>query len=333
MQIIERPERELVHFGSVKIIYRVDDKTLAFKHTNNFSLFDVGPHPQQIPGMGRAVLRCSMASDRIAKTIGVRTCVIGQEDKDTILVREFQTPKGRPLRPDETDVMIPLEWIDRDYVSGSLARAFKAGEKRPTDYGFGSNNSDKLPLDGTELPFPHHEATTKWEDVDRQMDLEETLAYAGVTRLEWDRAWRVIAKLNGALALAAAAAGFKRLDGKKEMAFSGPAKELVVIDAFGNPNEDRYAPIETLRPGNVDHYSKEWLRQLFIKKGYKKVLDAAREQNLPDPEYPPLTDEEIAEARRRYEIFAGLYEAAVNRILGANERRLEFFDAGFARKP
>lgn len=310
--------REIVHVGSVKDIERVDKTTLGFRHTDRFSVFDVGPHPQQIPGMGKAVFRCTMASDRVAKAIGIRTSILGYDDERTILVKEFDTPKGRPLRPDETNVMIPLEFIDREFVSGRLAREFKSGEKRPTEYGFASDEPNRIPQEGTQLPFPHYEVTTKWEDVDRPMDLEEALKFAGITCLEWVSAWRIIAHLNGALSLAAAAAGYERLDGKKELAFGNTRQELVVIDSAGNPNEDRYTPKHTLDPGNVDHWSKEFLRQIFIKNGYKKALDEARRLGQPDPPYPRLSDEDIAEVSRRYTVFADQYERAADRMFAIN---------------
>ncbi|MDO8594435.1 MAG: phosphoribosylaminoimidazolesuccinocarboxamide synthase [bacterium] len=308
-------QRPFVHQGSVKVIERENLTTIAFRHTDKFSVFDVGSHPQEIPRMGNAVFRCSMASDRLLKAAGLQTAVVGQDDGDVILVHEVSTPKDRPLLPSETNVMPRIEWLDRDYVAGSLGRDFRSGKKKPSDYGFAD---ESVPPDGTRLPFPHHEATTKWEDVDRPMTNEETLAYAGLTVFQWRQGWRVINYANGILGIAAKAAGFRRLDGKKEMALVMVNGILMwmFIDALGNPNEDRYAPSDTLRPGYIDHYSKEWLRQLFIANGYKKVLDEARKAGQPDPDYPLLKDEDITEASRRYTLFADSYEAAVNRILG-----------------
>ncbi|MES2088151.1 MAG: phosphoribosylaminoimidazolesuccinocarboxamide synthase [Patescibacteria group bacterium] len=324
--------RELIHQGSVKDIYEVDAQTLAFVHTNNWSAFDIGRCSQPIPEMGKAVVRATMASNRIATAVGVQTCILEQEDEWTILVRRFNTLKGLALNPGETDVMVSLEWIDREAVSGNLNRDFISGKRKPTDFGFESDGSDKLPTEGTLLPFPSHEVTTKWEDVDRPIaTTEEALAYAGITLTEWRSVWRVINRLNGALALAARSAGFTRLDGKKEIALSGRKRHPVVIDSFGTPNEDRYALTKTLKPGQVEHYSKEYLRQLLIEKGFKKALDITRSHGLPNPKYPILTEDEIGEVGRRYRNFAAMYEAGVNRILGSTCRAREIFDAGISQ--
>lgn len=310
-------ELPIVHTGSVKIIRRDSEKVLAFEHTDKFSVFDCGPHPQEIPEMGVNLCRMNVSSFKVAQALKIPTHFIAKKDERTIFVREFATPKDRPLNPGETDVMLPLEWIDRSHVSGSLRRAFLESKKKPTDYGFRSDDRYIIPTEGDPLPFPVHECTTKWEKVDRPLTVKEaTVLIGGITEVEWHRSWAIIDRLNGALSLAAKAAGFTRLDGKKELAFSGPKRQIVVIDAFGNPHEDRYAPTLRLEQGEVIHFSKEFLRQLFIKNGFFATVKEARKANQPDPPYLPLPAEDILEASRRFKILADAYEVAVNNMVG-----------------
>ncbi|MEO8638039.1 MAG: phosphoribosylaminoimidazolesuccinocarboxamide synthase [Candidatus Taylorbacteria bacterium] len=317
MDIDDRPTEQLsiVHHGSVKIIRRAGEHVLAFEHTDRFSVFDCGPHPQEIPGMGEALCRCNVAGFKIAAALCIPTHFIREKDGRTILVREFATPKDRPLYPEETDVMIPLEFIDRERVSGSIRRALESGKKKPTNYGFASNDFDKLPREGTPFPFPVHECTTKWEKVDRPLEDDEAMRLGGISREEWQRAWALIDRLNGALSLAARASRFTRLDGKKELAFMGPERQIVFIDAFGNPHEDRYAPTAELEEGIVIHHSKEFLRQLFVQNGFYADVQKARAAGEADPPYPSLTTEQIGEASERFSRFSLHYEQAVGRIV------------------
>ena len=67
--------------------------------------------------------------------------------------------------------------------------------------------------------------------------------------------------------------------------------------------------------GSVVHYSKEYLRQIFIANGYFARLEAARAAGEPEPDYPDFTPEQIAGVSRRFTIVAETYPAAVDSIL------------------
>ncbi len=311
---ILKADRLLIHEGSVKNIYDAGNGVMALVHGDTFSAFDVGRSKQLIPGMGRSVLRATVATFRIAERIGISTHYLGQEDDDTILVRRFSTPQDRPLRPDETDAMVRLEFIRRKYVSGRRAREYKAGTRKPTQDGFPTDNP--MP-DGTLLPCPTHEVTTKWEDEDIEIcDLPRVLEYSGITETEWWRVWTLVDTLDGAIDIAARAAGFEHFDSKKEFALVGPGRLWMLIDAAGTQNEDRFVSRVKLGHGIVEHWSKEFLRQLLIEKGFKKAVEDARTRGDTLPDYPQFSDAEVGEIARRYNKFADAYEDAVDGIVG-----------------
>src|SRR3989338_9105750 len=311
---IPKSQRQVLYTGSVKTIYDAGNGLMGLVHNDTWSAYDRGRSKQLIPGMGRSVMRSTIASARIAHANGIPTHFVGQEDDETILVRRYDTPKDRPLLLDEVDVMIRLEFIRRKIVSGRRAREYANGTRKPTQDGF---PTDDVVPDGTPFPCPTHEVTTKWEKEDLQIHaIERILSYAGITADEWERAWVLVDTLSGALDLAAQAAGFTRLVGKMELAVVGPKgpgvkRKLVVIDGFGTQIEDRFSPTATRKPGLVDHWSKEWMRQRLIRKGIKRALDEARAKAWELPDYPILTDEEVAEIARRYSEFADAYEKAV----------------------
>src|SRR3989338_3086240 len=104
----------------------------------------------------------------------------------------------------------------------------------------------------------------------------------------------------------------------------------MLIDSAGTQNEDRFVPRAKLQEGIVEHWSKEYLRQLLIGKGFKKMVEAARDRGdstLPD--YPIFSEEEETEIMRRYNGFADAYRKAVDTVFGSSGRRREFFDPGF----
>ena len=316
---IPKNERSLLYTGSVKRLFDAGNGLMSVTHDDDtYSAFDVGRSEQALKGMWRALLRTSVDTYRLAEAVGIQTHFVGQEDEDTLLVRRFETPKDRPLRPDETDVMVRLEFIRRKYVSGRRAREYKAGTRKPTQDGFATD--DHVP-DGTILPCPTHEVTTKWEDEDLEIqDLQRILEYAGITAVEWERVWTLVDTLDGAIDLAAARAGFDHLDSKKEFALVGPGRHWMLIDSAGTQNEDRFAPRAKLQEGVVEHWSKEYLRQLLIAKGFKVQVDEARKRGGAElPKYPIFSELEVVEIMSRYNGFADRYRTAVNIILGSSE--------------
>lgn len=294
---------ELVHSGSVKEVYRKKAGLLAFQFTPYFSVFDVGRHPQAIPGKAEAVCACAVRSLEIAARVGVPTHFVEQMDETTILVREAQVITERKLTKTDTNFVVPLEFISRFRVAGSILRDFRARNKRPTNYGF---PTDELPSQGTPFAWPIHQITTKFEHVDRELAYEESLALAGLIPQDLEEYWAMIDRLNGAIGLAFDEAGYVHLDGKMECVM-GPGREKFIADVFGTPDEDRFCPAADLAQGIIVHYSKEHIRELFIESGYYAEVTAARKQQLPDPAYPYLNDGEIEEISRRYIAVAEAY--------------------------
>lgn len=299
--------RALVHSGSVKDIFEDPSVpgTLVFRYSDRFSVFDCGPHPQEIPGMGVALCACSVVSFKAALVVGVRTHFICSLDERTIRVKRYELGGG-----DEPVRRLPLEFIDRQYLSGSLLRDFLIGKKNPRNYGF----SETEPLyEGKLLPWPIHQITTKLEKVDRPLNAAEACTLAEVFPEELAKIWSVIDALNSALALVAKTAGYVRFDGKKEVALDNG--RVVIIDAFGNPHEDRFVPANLFLQNRITHHSKEYLRQIFIKNGFYEKVKAARATNAPQPEYPLLSDGEIAEASEMFATVAESFERAAALVL------------------
>lgn len=295
---------ELIRKGSAKDILRCDQETIAFRFTPYFSVFDVGRNDYKIPGKTEAMCACAVKSFEIAETIGVPTHFMEQIDPVTIRVRESQIITDRALTSRDENHLVPLEWIYRLRVAGSIYRDFRSGKKKPENYGLPANI---IPEEGAPFPWPVHMITTKFEEgTDRELSDEEACHMAGITVQDRDQYWSMIDRLTGAIALVLAGAGFALLDGKMEC-IMGPGRQKMIGDVFGTPDEDRPCLAAELEEGEVIHYSKEYIRQLFIEMGYYDKLKKAREAGQPDPPIPRLQPEEIEEASNRYIVFAQSY--------------------------
>lgn len=296
---------ELIHHGSVKDIFRLDECTLAFRFTNRFSVFDCGAHPQEIPGKAEAVCSAALTSFMIAQKVGVPTHFLEQMDDVTLRVQELGIIADRPLKNTEENYVVPLEWITRFAVAGSLLRDLQNGAESPAKYGFHHHD---VPSEGTPLRWPVHQLTTKFEKVDRKLSEGEAMDLAGIGYNDIIQFRSMIDRLDGALALAFHRAGFAHFDGKKECGL-GFNREKMIVDVFGTPDEDRPVLLVALAKGEVEHYGKEFLRKHFIEMGFYGQVKKAREEGRPDPPYPSLPEEIIAEAARRYDTFALNYWA------------------------
>jgi phosphoribosylaminoimidazole-succinocarboxamide synthase len=293
--------------GSAKDIYRVDKKSLAFRFNKLFSVFDVGRSKDEIPGKDIALCACAVRSFEIAKQIGVPTHFMEQLDEITIRVKEFKIITDRPLTLKDTNYVVPIEWIDRERVAGSIRRSFVDGTKNPEDYGL---RKGKIPEEGALFPYPIEHPTTKFEDVDRDITVAEVCRLGGITLKDYDEFWSMIHRLNGAIDLKMFEAGFIKLDGKKECGM-GPRRRKMIVDVFGTPDEDRPSKIID---GEVIHYSKEYPRQIFIEMGYYNAVNKARKLKRRVPPIPRLLEDQIAEISWRYRQVARAY-AGVNIVV------------------
>lgn len=302
---------ELIRNGSSKDIFALPGtKDIAFRCLNTFSLFDVGRASYEIPKKGLAICACAVESFHIASSIGVPTHFVERLDPITIRVHRAQTITDRHLTQADTNYVVPAEWIYRLRDSGSIHRDFTAGSKKPEDYGLPAGI---IPKEGTPFPWPIHHFTTKFEKTDRDITFADACAMAGITEKDALEFWSMIDRLTGAIGFELNASGFALVDGKMEC-LMGPNREKLIGDVFGTPDEDRFCLLDALEDGRVEHYSKEYLRQLFIKMGYYDELKAARKAKQSDPPIPRLPENQIEEASRRYiavaEAYSGMSIAA-----------------------
>jgi len=294
----------LLRKGSSKDILGIDEETIAFRNTNHFSVFDVGRSKDKIPGKAKAITACAVKSFDIASILGIPTHFIEQLDDVTIRVKKANTIENRYIAGDKANYIIPVEFIYRLFEAGSLHRGFVDGTKNPKDYGL---PADEKPRVGRPLPYIVHHPTTKFEAIDRDISSNNELCLmSGMTMDDLAKCWSMIDHFIGAVRIILSNAGFVTLDGKLELRMN-ERRAIEIADVTITPDEDRPVPKDKLEQGIIEHYSKEYLREYFIKIGYFKALKAARATNQSNIPLPPLPADIIEEASKRYIVFAEAY--------------------------
>jgi len=192
--------------------------------------------------------------------------------------------------------LIPLEWICRWYVAGSLYDRVKEGKIQAKDLGFASGHTIRS---GEPLPEPFIEVSTKLEKTDRLLKKEEALHISGLSSQEYEDAREVVLKIDEDIGRSVASRGLIHVDGKKELAFDD-AREIMVIDVYGTADEDRFWDKACYEQGEFVDLSKEYVRQYYRQTGYKDQLYNARDAGQNEPPIPALPPEVVQETSRIY---------------------------------
>jgi phosphoribosylaminoimidazole-succinocarboxamide synthase len=285
-----------VRRGKVKEIYEVSPSELEFRFTDDISVFD--KHiPSEIPHKGETLARTAAHWFELSGRLGVRHHFLGLEGPTAMRVRRVQVvPNPRTLGPHPKNYLVPLEFILRYYVAGSLWDRVKAGKVTSRELGFPEGAALAY---GQPLPEPHYEVTTKLEPIDRLLTTPEALELAAIDRKQLESAKETILRIDAAMSKEIEPRGLLHVDGKKEFAIDTEGA-LMLVDTFGTADEDRFWDKGAYERGKQVEFSKEFVRQHYRTTGYYDTLTAAREAKEPEPPIPPLPPLLVDEVSRLY---------------------------------
>jgi phosphoribosylaminoimidazole-succinocarboxamide synthase len=287
-------ERKLLMKGKVKEAYDLGDR-LEFLFTDNISVFDK-VIPTQIPFKGETLSREGVYWFDRAARMGIKTHFLEHLPPAGMLCRKVDILQPESITPQSKNYLIPLEWICRWYVAGSLYDRVKEGKLSASDLGYPSGHKVKL---GEPLPEPFLEVSTKLEKTDRLLKKDEALQISGLSPQEYDQAREIVLRIDEDIGRSVSSRGLIHADGKKELAFD-ENRQIMVIDVYGTADEDRFWDKARYEAGELVDLSKEYVRQHYRQSGYKDRLYAAREAGLPEPAIPALPPEVVAETSRIY---------------------------------
>ena len=290
------PAPKYLRRGKVKEVYEVSPTELEFRFTNDISVFD--KHiPSEIPHKGETLARTAAHWFELCGRLKVPHHFLRLSGPTAMRVRRVQVvPKPRTLGPHPKNFLIPLEFIVRYYVAGSLWDRVRAGKVRADALGFPSGHT---PAYGERLPEPMFEVTTKLEPVDRLLDWPEALELAALDRREMDAIREMILRIDAAMAAEVEPRGLLHVDGKKELAVDAEGTTMVV-DTFGTADEDRFWDRDAYQRGRQVEFSKEFVRQHYRTSGYFDLLTKARDAGAAEPPIPALPPLLVDEVSRLY---------------------------------
>ena len=307
----------------------------AFVFTDDYSVFDWGKMPDEIPDKGASLCAMGAFNFELLADEGVPTHyrgVVDPESGEVVPLAEADEPPTEmaidltqvPDLPHEgraydyeafhaaagDNYLVPLEVVFRNSVPvGSSLRS----RTDPADHGL---DFEEWPEGVVQLEEPIVEFSTKYEESDRYLDREEADRIAGLADVAELEA--VAREVNRVVTERAAEADLVHEDGKIECCyFDG---EVRVADVVGTFDENRFAfHGQQVSKEFVRQYHKrtqpEWVEAVEAAKREARERDVADWKSLCDRDPEPLADEVVTAAR-------DLYAAGTNAYVGR-----ELFDA------
>ncbi len=288
---------KLIRKGKVKEVYETENENeLEFFFTNHISVFDK-VIPSNIPSKGETLCRTSSYWFMVAENIGVKTHFIKTTGPNRMRVKKVDVIKDySKLNEKTTNHLIPLEFICRYYIAGSLFDRIKNKEIKNETLGFNPDYNVKY---GDKLPTPFFEVTTKLEKTDRNIGLDEALRISRLSKDEYEKIKEIFFRIDNEINSAVRQRGLIHVDGKKEFAFD-ENRDIMLIDTFGTADEDRFWDADKYEKGEFVELSKEYVRQYYREINYHEKLMSARKNGLPEPDIPALPHDKIQKVSRLY---------------------------------
>ncbi|ELY99216.1 phosphoribosylaminoimidazolesuccinocarboxamide synthase [Natrialba asiatica] len=297
----------------------------SFVFTDDYSVFDWGKMPDQIPEKGASLCTMGAFNFELLESEGVPTHYRGVvENGEVVPLEDASRPPWQmaidltqvPDLPNDgreydyehyhdtagTNYLIPLEIVFRNEVPiGSSLRS----RTEPADHGL---EFDTWPDEPVDLDDPIVEFSTKYEESDRYLDRAEADAIAG--RADIDALAELAREVNRIITDQADSAGLDHQDGKIECLYYDG--EIRVADVVGTFDENRFSYEGTqLSKEVLRQYHKrtqpEWVQAVEAAKVEAKQDGVADWKALCTREPASLDDDVLETARDMYCAGANTY--------------------------
>lgn len=287
--------KKLIRKGKVKEVYEIEDERLEFFFTDNISVFDK-VIPNDIPRKGETLCKTSTYwFNRIEQELDIKTHFLEMKDDNSMVVNRVNVISDyEELDENTTNYLIPLEFICRYFVAGSLHDRIKRGDIDYKKFGF-----EEEPEYGERLPEPLFEVTTKLEEYDRKLTKKEALDISGINEEEYEEIKEAVLNIDQMIEDTVEDNGLLHVDGKKEFAMDRD-RNIMLVDTFGTADEDRFWEKDEYEKGNFVQRSKEFVRQYYRETSYHEELMEARRNNEEEPPIPELPDEMVDKTSELY---------------------------------
>jgi phosphoribosylaminoimidazole-succinocarboxamide synthase len=151
-------ERKFLMRGKVKEAYDLGDR-LEFQFSDSISVFDK-VIPSLIPFKGETLCKEGAYWFSRAHRMGIKTHFLQYLPPAGMLCKRVDIIQPEKITRQSRNYLIPLEFISRWFVAGSLSDRLKDGTIKPQELGFASGHKISQ---GEKLPEPFLEVSTKLE--------------------------------------------------------------------------------------------------------------------------------------------------------------------------
>ncbi len=282
-------------------MYEAGADGLEFVFTDQISVFDK-IISNSIPHKGDALCRTGAFWFQIARTMGIRTHFMELVASNRMRVKRVDIISDySKINSATRNYLIPLEFVMRHYVAGSLMDRLVSGEVKPEDIGFEPGHKPEY---GEKLNKPFFEVTTKLEPVDRHLTFSEALSISGLSDSDMNEIRSIIERIDSRIQDEVSNRGLIHVDGKKEFALDKD-RQVMLVDTFGTSDEDRWWDADAYSQGRIEELSKEFVRQYYRKTGYYEMLESARKKGETEPPILPLPEDMV---KRASDLYVSMFE-------------------------
>jgi len=202
--------------GKAKDIYEASNDKLLFEFTDRVTAFD-GKKKAEYQEKGEITCRMAEYWFKIMEQEGIPTHYISCPTPTSMLVKRLD--------------IVPVEVIWRNYAAGSLLRRYEAGGVELPD---GVEPEEGAPIPGGMIEF-----TTKFEAVDRPVDIKEILYNGWMSEQEIKYVTKLTKRINEVLGSGLSNADIILADFKVEYGRT-PDGEIILADEVGTPDGCRF---------------------------------------------------------------------------------------------
>jgi phosphoribosylaminoimidazole-succinocarboxamide synthase len=233
--------------------------------------------PDPVPFKGQSLCMVAAHNFQELEKLGVKTHFVDYVPPNKLRVKLVRVlyPQKNELQKGMRNYLVPLEVIFRNSLPAGSS-VFKRIDKGQLDWK--ALGLSEKPEPGMRLEKPLIDMSTKLEETDRYLSLDEAREMSALPPEKFDELFDKALKVNDYINQKAESIGLEHADGKVEFAFT-PDGELMLIDVCGTLDEDR------MLLGNF-HVSKQVLRDYYKTTPWYKELDQAMEAGKGKSEWP-----------------------------------------------
>ncbi|MCD4805993.1 MAG: phosphoribosylaminoimidazolesuccinocarboxamide synthase [Methanococcoides sp.] len=233
------PENNIPYIssGKAKDIYEASNDKLLFEFTDRVTAFD-GKKKAEYQEKGEITCRMAEYWSNILEQEGIPTHYISCPTPTSMLVKRLD--------------IVPVEVIWRNYAAGSLLRRYEAGEVELPD---GVEPEEGAPIPGGMIEF-----TTKFEAVDRPVDIKEILYNGWMSEQEIKYVTKLTKRINEVLGSGLSNADIILADFKVEYGRTCDG-EIILADEVGTPDGCRFWDKVEFENGIIKSLDKDVFRK------------------------------------------------------------------------